>query len=297
MRLTLVSGFLGSGKTTLIRHMASGAGERLAVVVNDFGDCAIDRELISSAGGLEVAELAGGCVCCTLRSELAEVLEELRERFYPERVLLEASGIARTSSMVEALRELSRRGVAELEGVVSVIDASSFSELYAMANFRRLYRDAIANASVVVINKVDLAGGREIADVERIVGDINPSAIVLRSSFGKVVLPEKLPGFEVDAGEEAHLLLESFSAKPGDMSAEEAEELFERLRRGEFGGIVRAKGIFRCGGRSWYFDLSPGRVSREELAREAEPGFVAIGSGINAEALRAFLEAKNDHSR
>ncbi len=296
MKVTVISGFLGAGKTTLIRRIIPKADSRLAVVVNEFGDVGIDRELVSSAGNLEVAELASGCVCCTLRAELAEVLEELRKGFSPERVLLEASGVATTSSIVEALQEPHLKDVAELDGVISVIDASSFSELYAMAGFRRLYRDTITNASVVVINKVDLVSEREIANVERIVGEINPSALVLRSSFGEVVLPEKLPSFEVDAGEEVHLLLDSFSAKPGEMGAEKAEELFERLRRGEFGRIIRAKGIFRSGGRSWYFDLSSGRVSREELAGEAEPGFVAIGSEIDVEALKIFLEVQYDHA-
>ncbi|NOZ58643.1 MAG: GTP-binding protein [Euryarchaeota archaeon] len=297
MKVTLVSGFLGAGKTTLIRRIVQGADSRLAVVVNDFGDVGIDSELVSSAGNIKVAELASGCVCCTLRAELGEVLKELGERFSPERVLLEASGVATTSGIVGALRGLERRGVAELYGVVNVIDASSFPELYAMGSFRRLCRDAIANASVVVISKVDLAGEREVEYVERVVGEINPSALVLRSSFGEVLLPERLPCSEVDAGEEVHLLLDSFSAKPGEMNAEKAEELFERLRRGEFGRIVRAKGIFRYGGRCRYFDLSSGRVSSEELAGEAEPGFVAIGREIDVDSLRAFLEAQNEHQR
>jgi len=290
MKVTVISGFLGAGKTTLIRRIISNADSKTAVIVNEFGDVGIDRELVSSSGKLEVAELSSGCVCCTLRADLSETLIELREKFSPERVFLEPSGVSTTSSIVEALQEPHLKDIAELEGVISVIDASAFSELYPLESFQRLYRDAIANASAVVINKVDLASEKEIINVERTVNEINPSALVLRSSFGEVTLPEKLPGVEVRVSEGVHLLFDSFSTKPKEMSVEEAEELFERLKRGEFGRVIRAKGIFRAGGKSWYYDLSSGRVSREELPSEAEPSFVTIGSKIDKEALKRILE-------
>ncbi|WP_456474339.1 CobW family GTP-binding protein [Candidatus Pyrohabitans sp.] len=291
MKVTVISGFLGAGKTTMIRRIISNADSSLAVIVNEFGDVGIDRELVSSSGKLEVAELASGCVCCTLRAELSETLTELKERFSPERVLLEPSGVSMTSSIVEALQEPHLEGIAELEGVISVIDASAFSELYPLESFQRLYRDAIANASAVVINKMDIASEEDVRRVERTVKEINPSGVVLRSSFGEVELPKKLPGVEVRVSDGVHLLFDSFSAKPKAMSTRRTEELFDRLKRGEFGRVIRAKGIFRAGGKSWYYDLSSGRVSRERLASNAEPSFVAIGSGLRKDALKKVLEA------
>lgn len=291
MKITVISGFLGAGKTTLIRRIISNADSSLAVIVNEFGDVGIDRELISSSGKLEVAELASGCVCCTLRADLRETLTELKEMFSPERVLLEPSGVSMASSIVEALQEPHLEGIAELEGVISVIDASAFSELYPLESFQRLYRDAIANASAVVINKVDIASAEDVCRVERIVSEINPSALLLRSSFDKVVLPERLPGVELRMSDGIHLLFDSFSATPKEMSTRRAEVLFDRLKQGEFGKVIRAKGIFRARGKSWYYDLSSGRISREELAPEAEPSFVVIGSGLRKEALRKVLEA------
>ena len=296
MKITVVSGFLGAGKTTLIRRVISKAESRLAVVVNEFGDVGIDKELVSQQGKLEVAELPSGCVCCTLRAELAEVLMELKESFSPERVLLEASGVATTSGIVEALREPHLEGIAELGGVVSVIDASTFPEFYAMESFHRLLLDSISNASLVVVNKIDLASEEEVFRIEREVRKINPLAHVVRCSFGEVALPEELPPVEAGAAGDLHLLFDTCSAKPKEMSIEEVESLFERLRRGEFGRIIRAKGIFRSGEKSWYFDLSSGRVSREEAPTDAEPGFVAIGTGINSRAIKNILEARHDDS-
>ncbi len=176
---TVVTGFLGSGKTTLIRHLIANArGQRLALIINEFGDLGIDRELLLGCGiegcaGDDVIELANGCICCTVADEFLPTMERLLERADPPaHIVIETSGLALPKPLVKAFTWPEVRARVTVDGVVAVIDAPAVAAgrfaagsgagsagldpaIDHDAPLEELYEDQLACADMVVLNKID----------------------------------------------------------------------------------------------------------------------------------------------
>src|SRR5512139_1822259 len=151
MRTTVVCGLLGAGKTTFIRNFLGRGEERAVVLVNDFGAAGIDGEIFS-AGGIESVELPSGCVCCTLKFDLITTIQKISKEFSPEHLLIEPSGVASPSAVLEALTSAG----AGLVSVVGIIDATEFTELYDSGMYGSFFEDQITHADVILVNKTDL---------------------------------------------------------------------------------------------------------------------------------------------
>ena len=180
MRLILVAGFLGSGKTSLILELARrlvAASHQVAVIENEIGDVGIDGRYIADHGIL-VRELFGGCVCCSLSVSLVDTLKQLRRSPDPDYVLLEPTGIAQPSDLVATVR----RYATWVDGirVITLLDAERYEMLVEVLG--PLLSGQIAGADLVAINKIDAVGS---ACVERVVADVrslSPSVPLARIS-------------------------------------------------------------------------------------------------------------------
>ena len=153
-KVFLIAGFLGSGKTTLVKRIL-GWQKNLSdtvILVNEFGEVGIDGTLLSGAGS-EVVELASGCICCTLTADLLRCLSEITERFKPHRILIESSGVADPASVVSALTESRLASSMELEKIVTVLDADFWD---VRENFGSLFFSQLKTANLIILNKIDL---------------------------------------------------------------------------------------------------------------------------------------------
>jgi len=183
--VVIVSGFLGSGKTTLVRALLTGAqarGERAAVVSNEFGELGIDEALLGG-GREEFVELAGGCVCCALSDELVETLERLREKVDPDVVFIETSGVALPfDTQLNLYRPPVNAWVGD-EAVVVVVSADQGVPEAGDEEVRATWEQQVTGADLVLIHKVDLA---DPAAVEAAVQDLNPGVPMIRAVRGVV---------------------------------------------------------------------------------------------------------------
>src|SRR5512142_3133938 len=125
MKTTVVCGLLGSGKTTFIRNYVRGLSGKVVVLVNDFGAAGIDGEIFS-AGGIEAIELPSGCVCCTLKVDLITTITKIVKEFAPDHLVIEPSGVAAPSAVLEALWSAGVKTVS----VVGIVDAAEFTEIH-----------------------------------------------------------------------------------------------------------------------------------------------------------------------
>ena len=210
---TIVTGFLGSGKTTLIRHvLANAGGRRLAVLVNEFGDVGIDGEILKGCGDAacpeeNIVELANGCLCCTVADEFVPALDQiLARRPAVEHIVIETSGLALPKPLVQAFHWPSIKSRVTVDGVVAVVDGAALAEgrvaadLDALARQRsadtaldhddpieEVFEDQIACADLVVLNKRDLL---DPAGIDKAVGAVSralPRAVkVVTVADGKV---------------------------------------------------------------------------------------------------------------
>jgi G3E family GTPase len=186
----VVSGYLGSGKTTLVRHLLAAAqrdGERLAVISNEFGELGIDRALLAQSGEGYV-ELAGGCVCCRLSDELVETLEALRARVDPDRIAIETSGAALPYDVqLQLWREPVARWVADDVAVV-VVNAE---QLLAGRDLDDCFEQQVSNADLLNLNQLDRVPPGAIPALEAQLRELEPEAPILRAERARVA-PELL---------------------------------------------------------------------------------------------------------
>jgi G3E family GTPase len=205
MRVNLLFGFLGSGKTTLARHLLAHRDPEVktAVIVNEFGEVGVDGEILKGSN-VDVVELNSGCLCCTLRGSLMMAVEELRERSAVERVIVEATGVAQPEELLETLADKSMKGGLEIGPLVTVVDVAKFTKLVAMLG--DFYLDQIENADVIVANKIDLASPEQLEAVARELRELNPEADLVFAEQGhvapQVLFERNLPGVVGRAREE-----------------------------------------------------------------------------------------------
>ena len=183
--VTVLGGCLGAGKTTLLNHLlASDHGVRIGVLVNDFGSVGIDASLVVGVEG-ETVQLAGGCICCTIRDDLMGALQSLLDRpDPPQHVVIETSGVSDPKAVVDTLELAARTGWAEIDAVIVVVDAERLPEL--RTRERILAGGQIAAADVIVVNKVDLVEPEALDRLEARLRRQAPRARILRAEHGRV---------------------------------------------------------------------------------------------------------------
>jgi len=185
--LTIIGGFLGSGKTSLVNHILNNThNKRVAVLVNDFGEINIDAKLIVSVEG-ETVSLANGCVCCSIRDDLlTEVLKLFDGDVVPEHIVIETSGVSKPISVAETFLNPATQSLVDVQNMITVLDADLVID--DQADYTDLAYSQIAVADLVVINKTDLVSPKRLEAVRKKVADIVPRACILETTFGEVSL-------------------------------------------------------------------------------------------------------------
>jgi G3E family GTPase len=294
--ITLVTGPLGSGKTTLLRHILATRPAKIAIVMNEFGEIAIDTKVIEGKN-VRIAELGGGCVCCSLLGEFEAAVNEIITRVGPEIIIVETTGLAEPEALVFNIQEALPQ--CRLDGVVSVIDADMLVRFPELGHTTRLQ---IEGADILLLNKIDLIEQpRRLSGLEAKLREINPTAAIVRTERCQID-PELLFGIgrerKVVPPEHKHQPeFESFTFT-SDKSF--SRNCFEQFAEGLPKSVYRAKGFVRFEDCSQLFNFVTGRWDLEPF-ESAETQLVFIGKEIAAQKstiLRALDECaqqdKND---
>jgi|CXWL01.1.fsa_nt_gi cobalamin biosynthesis protein CobW len=247
----VVSGFLGAGKTTLVKHLIADAqrqGLRLAVVSNEFGELGIDKALLQEAGGSGYVELAGGCVCCQLSGELLSTLQSLWETIRPDRIVVETSGVALPfETLMTFWREPLTEWVGESLAVV-VVNAEQVAEGRDIAG---TFSQQVSSADLVVLNKLDLVSAESLSRVDAMLQELAPGAPVLHSIQGQIdsaiVFPPTITGLARSSRSRTPLVMphrhEEFEAREISMSEGiTPDQLIHQVRQLQ---ALRVKGVVR----------------------------------------------------
>jgi len=182
--VNIFSGFLGAGKTTLIKKLISEAfaGEKLILIENEFGDIGIDGGFLADSG-IEITEMNSGCICCSLVGDFGKAMREVLTQFKPDRILIEPSGVGKLSDVIRAVRELEADG-AVLGGAVAVADAKK-CRLY-LKNFGEFYQNQIENASAVVLSRTSDIDTSALETAVSLLRGINPEAVIVTTPWDEL---------------------------------------------------------------------------------------------------------------
>jgi cobalamin biosynthesis protein CobW len=227
---TVVTGFLGAGKTTLIRHMLANAnGRKLALIINEFGDVGVDGEILKACGSDacgedDIIELANGCICCTVADDFVPTMTKLLSRKDQlDHIIIETSGLALPQPLVRAFNWPEIKSRVTVDGVLTVVDAKALSEgrfaddeealaaqRAADANLdhenpiEELFEDQLNAADMVIVNKTDLLSGEEHASVSaQLKAQVRPATRLVAASQGAVDLAVLL-GMKASAEDDMH---------------------------------------------------------------------------------------------
>lgn len=274
MRVTLVYGFLGAGKTTFLRRLIPSFVKlgRTAVLVNEFGDESIDGTVLRSAD-VQMRELTGGCICCEVRGDLIAALAQIGHEVRPDRLVIEPTGLAAPQMLEHILATPNVREVAMVDSIVTVVDATKYG--VARQAFGDFYVEQIRTADVLLINKADMVTAEETETVRDAARTLNPHAalaVTTRAALDPDIILaaiatgraeptlDELPHTHGEQPELSTLGLEHTTIRPPELTRTQLDSWLTALAHGDFGDIVRAKGFAHLDNTTALVDVVMGTV-------------------------------------
>ena len=193
-KIDIFSGFLGAGKTTLIKKLIEEAykGEKLVLIENEFGEIGIDGGFLAEAG-VQINEMNSGCICCSLVGDFSEALKKVISEYHPDRVLIEPSGVGKLSDVIKAVQNADTEG-AVLGGFTTVVDANK-CKMY-MKNFGEFFNDQVEHAGCIIFSHTDTASEKKINESVALIREHNPNAVIVTTPWGQLSGAQLLEAME-----------------------------------------------------------------------------------------------------
>ena len=321
-KIDIFSGFLGAGKTTLIRKLISEAfkGEKLVLIENEFGKIAIDGGFLQDAG-IEITEMSQGCICCSLVGDFGKALRQVLETYHPDRILIEPSGVGKLSDVIRAVQNLHMEDVT-LNSFTTVADANK-CKMY-MKNFGEFYNDQIEHANSIILSRTDGIKPEKLEACVALLREHNQNATIITTPWDQLTGAQILETMEHKntLEEELKLLAEETEHEhhhhhhdehdhehhhhhhhadevftswgtetTRKFTKDEIEHILEELDNSEkYGMILRAKGIVAGRDGEWiHFDYVPEETSVRNGSAGVIGRLCVIGSHINEAAIEALF--------
>lgn len=189
-KIDIVSGFLGAGKTTLIKKLLNEvfADEQVVLIENEFGEIGIDGGFLKEAG-IEIREMNSGCICCSLVGDFGASLKEVMETYHPDRILIEPSGVGKLSDVIKAVRDVQDAGELKLNSFTTVVDVTK-CKMY-MRNFGEFFNNQIQYAGAIILSRTDKAPAEKVKAAVELLRTLNEKSPIITTPL------EKLPGDKV----------------------------------------------------------------------------------------------------
>ena len=220
-KIDIFSGFLGAGKTTLIKKLIkeSFAGQKVVLIENEFGEIGIDGGFLKESG-IQINELNAGCICCSLVGDFRAALQQVVEQYHPDRIVIEPSGVGKLSDVTRAVEGVAEHLDVKLNSFVTVADVNKV-KMY-MKNFGEFYDDQISHASCIILSRTQTASEEKIAAAVAMLREKNPTATIVTTAWDSLTGEQILKAMSSKDDFKAELI--AMAAKANEEHAEEDEE-------------------------------------------------------------------------
>ena len=194
-KIDIFSGFLGAGKTTLIKKLIAEAfqGEQIVLIENEFGEIGIDGGFLKEAG-IQITEMNSGCICCSLVGDFRAALKKVVEQYHPDRILIEPSGVGKLSDVTRAVETIADEEDVKLNSFVTVADVNKV-RLY-MKNFGEFYNDQVSHASTILLSRTGSASEEKIEKAVAMLREKNPKATIVTTDWNQLTGAQILKAME-----------------------------------------------------------------------------------------------------
>ena len=292
MKILLVSGFLGAGKTTFIKEMAKNINLEFVVLENEYADIGIDGDFLDEKN-LNVWEMSEGCICCSMKGDFKSSIKRIYSEINPEYLIIEPTGVGMLSSIVENIREIDNNDI-EILNPLTLIDVTSFNEY--LETFNNFFIDNLKNTGKVILTKLENYNPFDIENIKDEILKINSDLEIIRDDyrtfpkewFGEI-LNKNIDNKIIDKNFslKTHINLRTFSKENVNLKTmDELGLLLNRLVNGDFGKIYRAKGIVKVDGYWGKFNLVYKNFEMEPVTDAKGTKIVIIGNNLDVENLK-----------
>ena len=220
-KIDIFSGFLGAGKTTLIKKLIKEAfaGQQVVLIENEFGEIGIDGGFLKESG-IQINELNAGCICCSLVGDFRTALQQVVEQYHPDRIVIEPSGVGKLSDVTRAVEGVAEHLDVQLNSFVTVADVNKV-KMY-MKNFGEFYDDQISHASCILLSRTQTASEEKIAAAVAMLREKNPTATIVTTAWDHLTGEQILKAMSTKDDFKAELI--AMAAKANEEHAHEDEE-------------------------------------------------------------------------
>ena len=314
-KIDIISGFLGAGKTTLIKKLIAEAfeGEKLVLIENAFGEIGIDGGFLKEAG-IQITEMNSGCICCSLVGDFGEALKEVLTKYSPDRVIIEPSGVGKLSDVVKAVKNIGDE--VQINSTATVVDASK-CKMY-MKNYGEFYNNQIEYAGTVILSRTQNVSADKLDACLKMIREKNEEASIITTPWddiqGKNIVEamEKVNSLEKELLEEhehhhhdgecgcghhhdhhhADDVFTSWGVETAHkFTEEELTEILHKLAETkDYGDVLRAKGIVAAAEGEWFhFDLVPEETEVRRGAADFTGRICVIGADLKEDAIKELF--------
>lgn len=305
VKIDIVSGFLGAGKTTLIKKLLKEklGSEKVVIIENEFGEIGIDSGILRDSG-IKVKEINSGCICCSLVGDFSTALKEVLGKYTPDRIIIEPSGVGKLSGVLEACEKIEKQADAKVNMCIAVVDAVKY--IIYVNNFGEFFQDQIKNAKTVILSRTQMMEQNKISKVVNDIQNRNPKANVVTTNWEAlkseniISLSEQGGGINIVNPPENRLhrhtktdkIFQSWGVETPKQYTDEGIRGILQLLSDKvlYGNIMRSKGIIPLQKDSWIqFDFVPGEISIKPCLPDYTGRICVIGEKLNTGELKKLF--------
>ena len=183
-RIDIISGFLGAGKTTLIKKLLGDAlkGQQVVLIENEFGEIGIDGGFLKDAG-IEIREMNSGCICCSLVGDFGAALKDVITKYHPDRIIIEPSGVGKLSDVIKAVDGVEKEAGVALNSATTVVDVMK-CKMY-LRNFGEFFENQVKSAGTIILSRTDKADTEKVEAAVKMLRELNPEAHIITTQIGR----------------------------------------------------------------------------------------------------------------